>query len=104
MDKYNKYLDYYDVQRYNEDAEMSDLTIQRIGGDDLSLLTEIVVQKQNTKLFSVPDNFAVDSSQAETLFPSNLSQVNEILSEAGGESPQKKREPRIKVVAMGSEF
>ena len=54
-EKYKMYLDYYDVQRYNENPTIADLTIQRSGGDDLSLMTEIVTHKHNTKLFEQPD-------------------------------------------------
>lgn len=55
MEKYKRYLDFYDVQRYNENPIIADLTIQRSGGDDLSLMTEIVIRKQNIKLFEEPD-------------------------------------------------
>ena len=50
IDQYKRYLDCYDMQRYSD--HVSDLTIQRSGGDDLSLLTEIVLRKKNHKLFS----------------------------------------------------
>lgn len=46
----SKYLNLYDVSRY--DAIDQDVTITRWGGDELSLLTEIVICKDNIKMFS----------------------------------------------------
>ena len=43
------------MQRYS-DSVNTDLTIQRSGGDDLSLMTEIVPRKHNSKLFEDHDN------------------------------------------------
>ena len=44
------YLDYYEVQRYSESIK-TDLTIHRNGGDDLSLMSEIVTNSRNEPLF-----------------------------------------------------
>ena len=52
---HRKYLNYYDVQRFSDSVD-TDLTIHRSGGEELSLMTELVLhRKPNTKLFEEPD-------------------------------------------------
>ena len=66
-EQYKKYLDFYDMQRsYND--KVADLTIQRTGGDDLSLQTEIVTRKGNAKLFTDPEGYDV----VKPLVPNSL--------------------------------
>jgi len=60
---YRRYLHLYDLSRLSEGA--SDLIIQRSGGDDFTLLTEIVVTNKNTKLFREHVEANSDDSLAE---------------------------------------
>lgn len=80
------YLEFYDQARLVSDSQ-SDLTIQRWDGDLLSLLSEIVMSKENRKLFPDPnfdDLSAVDNKINHLNLPltrktpsSSLSCVNE---------------------------
>ena len=55
IEMYKKYLHFYDMQRFSDSVD-SDLTIQRCGGDEFSLMTELVLHRKfNTKLFYDPD-------------------------------------------------
>lgn len=50
MTKYKEYLNMYDVQKLSDLID-SDLTITRSSGDDLSLMTEVVLNSSNRSLF-----------------------------------------------------
>ena len=62
--------------RYNENVN-TDLTIQRSGGDDLSLFTEIVMRKQNHKLFEDHEESSHHVDSFHTDSDHELSQVDE---------------------------
>lgn len=80
--EYKLYLDYYDIHRFSDNIN-PDLTIQRTGGDALSLMTEIVThKKKNTKLFDDPEKIqgpghSSASSSLRTSINLSLSRVNE---------------------------
>ena len=89
--RYKKYLDFYDVQRYNENSH-ADMRIQRSCGDDLSLMTEVVTYKSNFKLFEKPvTNEKFESQPTDGA----LSQVQEKQSEI--ESVTVRNGPTIKI-------
>ena len=70
---YKKYLNNYDVQRFSDNVN-TDLTIQRSGGDAISLMTEIVMHcKQNTKLFDDPEKIRGWHSEEKDSFCTSVS-------------------------------
>lgn len=50
-----KYLDYFEVQRYSESIN-TNLTVQRVGGEDISLVSEVVLSCKNVELFEMPED------------------------------------------------
>ena len=50
-DLYKKYLSQYDMLKLGDLVKNTDLIIQRNGGDELTLMTEVVTNKKHSKLF-----------------------------------------------------
>ena len=60
-----------------------DMMIQRVGGDELSLMTEIVIRRRNGFIFKKPKTNLTGSDKSPSIptYSSQLSRIKEIQSE-----------------------